>query len=882
MDYERLDGFELPNGVQITAVACSSVFCIIGTSAGGLQVIPIDPKVGRGFSIQRFHSAITSISIDASSDSLCFVSGPSGHLVVVENLLSATPAVTELPKVDWRQCPLNAIAIAPSYSSESKRMVIGGASGDLVVVSRDVPPLFAISKTNSKGPVTCIEWREDLLVWTGPEFGLKAVNTKSSQRIVHMDFTSKSVNLVYLGNSRFCVTAGFRVSVVQFVRKQSFDVCQVVLAMELPADQFAPNNDLGRLLAGRERLAGFGLFDDSELSLTMVTVDGTRVTHHVIDADKRDIPFSDLVPLSSDCDEVVTAFSAGASPFMVIGAGSHVTVVSKRSVSSNALWMIDQGLFEQALEFSKLSDLSVQEYIASRAVSPLIDSHAYSRAIGLAPKLRLAGQPQWSSFIDKFISLPTGEHLQASLHALVPVIPYPPRDELTLSKSDYAKVVESLLRNVDLSFCDLLEAVRRWPVAVYPAASLIDSLIDLVPEDFTLDKAAKLAFIPTSSVMFPSGSVGTDDAHLRTIALMLCLKSLYDQSDKIEDSMDILIRLGCVDEIVQVLNTRVASNAAVRSWFEVNMLSLFVSDAHAVSQFVMKHPLLFPTESVIAELESHPFFLHVYLRELFFSDPVATKAFHGKQVDLFLQFDRDLLTEFLNQADGYDPAAALAAVRKARSVRTQLVEAEALLMWKSGNHKEAVELLIDVSQDVKMAVKFAASVQDRDLWDSIVTRIRSRDTNLLVDYIEGLMESDSVPDFASPENVLLTLAADKMTPRLLSVVARVMMRQKLKADIDIGCKAIVASDWENLRVNTRELDKAMSVFPGKSLCRVCSCSIVCPPPGDDFNDALPDAVAASIPLHVRTRAVLSVISDGQLVHSRCLSRTLMENTIFST
>ena len=873
LDYERLSGFEIPARVIVTAIACSPVFCAIGTSVGGIQVVPIDERMGRGFTATRFSSPVTAISIDASSDALCFIAGATGQIAVVENLQSTTPTLSELPKMDASHCPLNAVAIAPTYSSESKRIVLGGATGDLVVVSRDVPPLVAISRTSSKGPVTAVEWREDVLVFAGPEFGLKAVNTKTSQRIVHLNAPSKNITVVYLGNSRFLVNTGFRLTIIEF----SGTVCRAVLAMELPADQFAPNSDLGRLLGGRERLVGFGLFDSSELSLTMVTVEENRVTHHVIDTVKRDMPFSDLLPISGH--SVVTAFSAGASPYMAIGCGDAVLRASRRSIAANALWMIDRGLFEEALEFSKLADETVQEFVAARAVAPLVQSHAFSRAVGLAPKLRLANQQQWSSFIDQFISLQSGVKLGESLKALVPAIPYPPRDSVTLSKSDYEKVVESLLRNVEWSFMELLEAVRRWPVGLYSASPLKDALIDLVPENFSLDTSAKSQYVPTLTSVFPSGTIGANSEHLRNIALMLALKSIYDQTESWADSLDILLRLGCAGEIVHVLSNRAVTDAGVRSWFDVNMLSLFQADARAISHFVMRHPLLFPTPSIIAELEPHPFFFHVFLRELFTTDPASTRPYHHRQVELFVQFDRDRLVDFLRQADGYDAESALAVVRRARIRATDLVEPEALLMWKAGNRKEAVALLIDVSKDVAAAVKFATSVQDPELWESIVARVRVSDTAVLANYIEALLESDCVPAFTSPENLVLTMDENVGDSRLLAVFAKVLARQKTNVNIEAARKALIASDWEMIRAETRPWDRGTVITNRSAPCRICGCSAVNPPPGGDSLDthALPESIASSIPLHARTRAVLSVVNEGHLVHARCLTRTAIES-----
>ena len=878
------DFFVSPSS-PVTAVGCSSQLCVIGTAEGTVQVLLHDGTPVILPILRRLGSAITAVSIDSTSGAFCSLAGASGEILIVSGVLTETPEIVYLDPLPAIYRPLNDVAICPDYSAsiECMRIVAGGASGDLIVLSQQgapFPPL-SVSRTNSEGPVMSVEWHDEHLVWAGPNAGVKCINTRSSQKICHVPF--KCSKIVFLSKRKYLIFSNFSILVFHLLDKGIYEVCEILAVLELPIDQFAPNSEIGSLMGStRHQISGFGLFDESELSLCLVTRCGAEVCHHVIDTATKDIPVSDFIQtIPSSTDEVVYTHSAGSSGYSIVAAGTRVTKITKRSIGENSLWLIERGRFEEALELSRLSpDPGLRQYVANRAVAPLIEARAFARAASLVSRLGLDEADKWSKFIDLFVSIETGPVLAESLTVLVKVIPVPPMGAVVLHKVDYERVIESLIRNVEFSFFDLLQTVRKWPIDLYNATVLKDTLIDMVPEDFVLDAASKAAYLPRGIVGFP-GTDTVSDPTVRTVSLMLTLKVLYDELRRFEDSLDILIRLNCASELLTLLTNHMT--VSTRQWFEINLLSVFQSDPTAAAKFTVKQHLVFPTSSVCEELTDHPFLLHVYLRELFGVNPSATTDYQAKQVDLFTQFDKPLLANFLRTATEYNPTDALSVVQAARlhARGIELVEAEALLLWKLGRNRDAVELLLDVSQDIETAVKFLSTVDDPDLWSAVQSRVSANQNRLVVPFLQSLLTIRAInPQGVMAEDVLLAIEPGVRGKGLPGTALQVLQRQSLMCAIEARCANIVRNDWEVSRCFATATNRAVLVNPSFATCRVCGCMLTSPPPGGaDGDEMMTDSMPglSSIPLHVRKGSTLAVISGSELVHSTCLIRTAVEN-----
>ena len=877
MDYDTLG--QLPPGSTVTALAGCSQYVVAGTSEGCLYQIDLSSDTVRVVPI-RTKSAIVSISIEMNADFFTAISGDSGEVLLV----SSSGEVKNLkPEIDYSFLPLRSVAIAPIYSSD-RRIVVGGSSGDLLVLSQQGYQKVSVSKTQSKGPITAVDWREGILVWIGPEFGVKALNTETGNRVGHLELkSSHGIALTYCGNQQWLVCSGLRVMLLEI----STEIV-VRLSLELPSSKFTPNSEIGKLITNRNRVIGIGQLDDAEKSLSVISIasGGKGVSHDVVDTVRNDIPVTDSIPcpVGRTWNSIECEYVAGASPYMLVGIGHHVVRARKRSLAANAVYLIDKGMFEEALLLSHaIKDATTKSSIAKRVLTPLIAAKQFKRVVGLLPSLDV----DWSEFIDHFISFESGSDLQAALHALVPSIPYAPRDERPLSNLEYGKVIDTLVRNVDLSYLELLDAVRRWPRSCFDSQSLKDRLIDIVPEEFVLEKTDKERFIPSTTAAFPDSQLVPSNK-LKTVALLLVLKQLYENLGKLEDALDVMLKLLCYSEVFAALKSGnvLVVNTAARSWFEVNLLTLFQADPVATSSVLIANKSVISVKSVVSELESHPFFFHVFLREMFLESPDSTREYHNQQVALFAQFDKPLLVQFLRQATQYDPVDALAVVRTARgtSKNRELVEAESVLLWKCGKFHEAINLLLNESKDIATAVKFGSTVSDPNLWTSIQNYALTRGGSTLAQYIDALRLVDSPPQGFTASSAVLRADVDKIDTSFSTAAYRAIEAQKQHTRILTASQAILRGDYERMRSESKPWNSAISIS-ASTLCRICGCSLVHLPPGSAEDDCslLDNAVPglSNVPFHTKTASVLAVISRRETVHSRCLMRTVVEDNFGS-
>jgi len=105
------------------------------------------------------------------------------------------------------------------------------------------------------------------------------------------------------------------------------------------------------------------------------------------------------------------------------------------------------------------------------------------------------------------------------------------------------------------------------------------------------------------------------------------------------------------------------------------------------------------------------------------------EQFADTAIDLFAEFDRALLMEFLQTSTAYTFERAVKVCEKKR-----YVEESVYLLSKTGQVKKALFLIIDELKDVSKAIAFAKEQDDRGLWDDLLEYSMSRPR-----FISGLL-----------------------------------------------------------------------------------------------------------------------------------------------
>ncbi len=111
------------------------------------------------------------------------------------------------------------------------------------------------------------------------------------------------------------------------------------------------------------------------------------------------------------------------------------------------------------------------------------------------------------------------------------------------------------------------------------------------------------------------------------------------------------------------------------------------------------------------------------------SGKIFVEQFADTAVELFAEYDRDLLREFLHTSTAYTFNAAVEICEKKHFI-AELV----YLLSKTGQMKKALFLIIDELHDVSKAIEFAKEQGDKDLWDDFLEYSMSRPK-----FISGLL-----------------------------------------------------------------------------------------------------------------------------------------------
>lgn len=150
--------------------------------------------------------------------------------------------------------------------------------------------------------------------------------------------------------------------------------------------------------------------------------------------------------------------------------------------------------------------------------------------------------------------------------------------------------------------------------------------------------------------------------------------------------------------------------------------------------------------TVVQQLESDKvpsgkLFLYFYLRRLWRSEHTEHQIlassgsflaeFEDLMVDLFAEYDRPLLLDFLREEHNYSLEKA-SAVCERRNYIPELV----YLLSKTGQTKRALFLIIDKLADVAQAISFAKQQDDPDLWTDLLDYSMDKPK-----FIRGLLEN---------------------------------------------------------------------------------------------------------------------------------------------
>lgn len=161
------------------------------------------------------------------------------------------------------------------------------------------------------------------------------------------------------------------------------------------------------------------------------------------------------------------------------------------------------------------------------------------------------------------------------------------------------------------------------------------------------------------------------------------------------------------------------------------------------------------------------------------------EEFGDLAVEMFAEYDRPLLMEFLRASRAYSFEKA-AAVCEARHYYPELV----YLLSQTGQTKRALMLIIEKLEDVSFAISFAKEQNDKDLWDDLLEYSMDKPK-----FIRGLLEE--VGTAIDPIELVKKIPEGLEIQGLRDGILRMVREYELQNSISEGVARVLRSEVAN-------------------------------------------------------------------------------------
>ena len=440
-------------------------------------------------------------------------------------------------------------------------------------------------------------------------------------------------------------------------------------------------------------------------------------------------------------------------------------------------------------EKRRIGELWLQQLIATKD---------WSKAGEVAGKV-LNTSSRWEHWIWVFVK-------EEKFDEITPVVPIyqisPP-----LPSSIYEIILAHYLSVDRLRFKELVDL---WPADIFDVSSIITAIGDQLRSATAPKHSTDWRLLQESLAKLYVADGRHADAlrcyiRLQDADTALSMIKEYHLLEAVADDVPGLVLLRISPE-----QLRTATNSELED-LSSDPTRLLVEEA--------SHGVLQP-ETVVTQLEesSHLLFLFFYLRALWRGEGLSSPAgdyprrvgrsaaatnlaadegkslvnrFADRAVELFADFDRDVLMDFLQTSTAYT-------FNKAVQVceRRHYIPESVYLLSKTGQTKKALSLIIDELQDVSQAINFAKQQDDHDLWDDLLEYSMSRPR-----FISGLLSEvgTSINPLALVKRIPSGLEIEGLRDGLKKMIREYDLQDSISMGVARVLQSEVAVAMETLR-----------------------------------------------------------------------------------
>ncbi|KAI6120845.1 hypothetical protein EV401DRAFT_2169917 [Pisolithus croceorrhizus] len=835
LKYERMTGpiNDLLKKDSISAISVSNKLVAVGTHGGIVHVLDMTGK--RIKSYKPHQASISDMEMDNTAD---FVATASiDGQVVIQSLSTQESYMFDMKR------PIRTVALDPNFAKKGTRpFICGGLAGTLVLREKGWLGHKESVLHSGEGPIWNVRWRSHLIAWAN-DLGVKIYDTQSQTRITYIDRAPDSpradlfkCTLHWQDDSTLLIAWADHIKVARVrARPRTANtsassnlpplLVEVTAALQLdcmissilphPMSHSAPTKENGSV-ASRTTLTSFLVlaYEPPDDFGDEMTDDPARQARKTAERPELRIISRTGEEFSADALNVTGYQSWGCNDYLlaevdsggnetnqcyIVASPKDIVFVRPRDRKDHIAWLVEHQRYEEALdETEKLGEDEQSSdsggykidvvSIGERYLRYLVGEGDFVKAARLCPKVCGQDAKRWEDWIFVFAQ---NRNLQA-------VIPFIPTEAPQLSHLVYEMILGYFINHDKEA---LLKTIREWPKSIYDMPSVIVAI------------QSELERIPMSSSLKPS----SPDA----VWLMECLADLYTANRQPGKALQYFLRLRRpnVFDLIREHNlfTDVKDQVLLLVEFDQELngkreeegIDTTQTRSEAISMLV-DHTHSIPVDRVVQQLRARPFYLFLYLDDLFKKDQNLASDFADVQVKLFAEYATSRLIEYLRASSYYNLEAAYNICRG-----RDLVPEMVFLLGRMGNNKQALTLIIERIGDVQQAIEFAKEQNDDDLWEDLLKYSETRPT-----FIRGLLEN--VGAEIDPIRLIRRIKNGLEIPGLKEALIKILHDFQLQISLLEGCQRILNGDCSDLARVRQKGQNGGFFLSEKAVCPLCT------------------------------------------------------------
>ncbi|KAM9957832.1 hypothetical protein ACTFIW_012804 [Dictyostelium discoideum] len=812
LKYNRL-GHGITEILKKDSASCMAIhpkFLVLGTHWGSVTIHDFDGNEIKRYDTQN--STITEIVIDPKGDYIASCS-QDGKVVINPFDKSGEQFIYNYTR------PITAIALDPEFTNKNTRQFVsGGKQGQLVMNSKG---WFRSKETiihSGEGPIYAIKWSGIFIAWANDQ-GVKIYDCSTNTRIAHIPRKEGSPRgelyrccLCWEKPNQLIIGWAKSVEVIQITEKVDMTTGHTVKIAQI-MNQFNTKYWIGGIAPFAEELVILGYNDAttieaqddlSSVSATpkMLTNSGStnpnttpnitgawnqgrvegasKPSIHIVSRKTNSSITTDNLSVNGyqhyKATDYRLDYNTDESIFYIV-CPKDVVAAKPRNLDDHLTWLMEKLKYDEALDaverdiktIKSLPPTKIRE-VGERYIDYLLEKKDIRKAASLCPKICQRDPLLWEKWVYRFLNL----------GGLQPLCQYIPIGNPSLSCAIYEMFLNHFLQNDPDSF---LKTVTEWSSSLYNIQAIITAVED------------KLSRQPNETIM-------------------IALAQLYTYDNNMEKTLDIYLKLkrGNVFELISRYPDLLFNSIQ-------NKIILFIDyNQNEAIKLLVANTDRIPIPVVVSQLKDRREYLHRYLHTLFLKDAHIASDFHEIQIQLYAQYEPELLLTFLKNSGHYSLEKALEECSK-----KQLYEEMVYLLGRIGNAKEALNLILDKLHKIKDAVEFVEQQKDEELWEYLINK--SMNNSL---YISELLEN--IGSNVDPIKLIRLIPEKMEIEDLRDRLVKILSDYNLQMSLREGCREILKSDCVNLEEALVDSLRMGRVVEDLTKCATCCQPIILPRP----------------------------------------------------